>query len=349
MSRMLNRVLIGVSAMALASCSSVEGVKDVASFDRSNEALNAQLGTMSGAPSPDNMDVISKAAYWGTRYDRNPSDSDTAVNYSKALRDMENNEEALKVMTRFAETVRADAAVNLELGKVLIANDRAFEAVRPLERSIDAEPRNWSAYSAYGVALDKIGEHGEARKQYDIALSLSPENVSVLNNKGLSYALSGDIQRAEMTLRKATTSREGSARVRQNLALVLGFAGKANEAERLARSDLPPRIADNNVTYFRSLVAQPAYWQEFSGDNVDLPDFGEEYVNPPRASRMTPVYEVPLTVNGQPAPGADTPQRPVAPAASEPTPLQPQPQPIEPEEEENEEILSSLADDQSQG
>ena len=159
MPRMLNRVLIGVSAMALASCSSVEGVKDAASFDRSNEALNAQLGTMSGAPSPDNMDVISKAAYWGTRYDRNPSDADTAVNYSKALRDMENNEEALKVMTRFAETVRANADVNLELGKVLIANDRAFESVRPLERAIDADPRNWSAYSADGVALDTIGEH----------------------------------------------------------------------------------------------------------------------------------------------------------------------------------------------
>ncbi|MBD0425753.1 tetratricopeptide repeat protein [Aquisalinus flavus] len=346
---MLNRVLIGVSAMALASCSSVEGVKDAASFDRSNEALNAQLGAMSGAPSPDNMDVISKAAYWGTRYDRNPSDSDTAVQYSKALRDMENNDEALKVMTRFAETVRTDAAVNLELGKVLLANDRAFEAVRPLERAIMADPRNWSAYSAYGVALDKIGEHAEARNQYDIALSLSPDNVTILNNKGLSYALSGDIQRAELTLRKASSNREGSARVRQNLALVLGFAGKASEAERLARSDLPPRIADNNVAYFRSLVAQPAYWQEFTGDNVDLPDFGEEYVNPPRASRMTPVHEVPLTVNGQAAPGGSAPQQPSAPAATEPRPLQPQPQPVEPEEEENDEILSSLADDNTQG
>jgi len=45
------------------------------------------------------------------------------------------------------------------------------------------------------------------------------------------------------------------------------------EAERLARSDLPPQIADQNIDYFRALMNQPAYWQEYAADNVDTPSF----------------------------------------------------------------------------
>jgi hypothetical protein len=45
------------------------------------------------------------------------------------------------------------------------------------------------------------------------------------------------------------------------------------EATRLARSDLPPQVADQNVDYFRSLMTQPAYWQEYASDNIDAPKF----------------------------------------------------------------------------
>ena len=65
----------------------------------------------------------------------------------------------------------------------------------------------------------------------------------------------------------------GDARIRQNLALVLALSGEMREAERLARSDLPPLVADNNVQYYRQLMNQPAYWGEYAAEDVDVPDF----------------------------------------------------------------------------
>jgi Flp pilus assembly protein TadD len=78
----------------------------------------------------------------------------------------------------------------------------------------------------------------------------------VLSNLGLSYALSKDLVRAEMTLRRALTRSGADARVRQNLSLVIGLQGRFAEAESIARADLPPEIAAANVSYLRQMLAQ---------------------------------------------------------------------------------------------
>jgi len=132
---------------------------------------------------------------------------------------------------------------------------------------------DWTAFSAYGVALDNIGEHELAQTQYDRALSIAPGAVNVLNNKALSFALSGNLSRAEHILRTASSGTGADARIRQNLALVLALKGDMLEAERLARSDLPPQVANQNIAYFRSLLSQPAYWAEYTPENFDAPAF----------------------------------------------------------------------------
>jgi len=108
-----------------------------------------------------------------------------------------------------------------------------------------------------------------------MALVFSPGAPMLLNNKGLSYALDGNLEEAKKLLRAAAASRGSDARIRQNLALVLAIKGEMREAERLARSDLPPQIADQNIDYFRSLMNQPAYWQSLAADNVETPSFDE--------------------------------------------------------------------------
>lgn len=228
--------------------------------------------TNPGGPAGD-MDPVAAAAYWGSRYDRNPNDIDAAVAYSAALRKIQSNEEAVKVMTRAANANPEHAAANLEAGKTLVEAGRAFEAVRYLEKSTELSPQDWRAFSAYGVALDQIGEHKLARTKYDMALVFSPDSPMIMNNKGLSFALEGDLDQAKAILRGAATSRGADARIRQNLALVLAMKGEMAEAERLARSDLPPQIADQNIDYFRALMNQPAYWQDYAADNVETPSF----------------------------------------------------------------------------
>lgn len=240
------------------------------------------------AADPSTLDPIAAAAFWGTRFDREPQNAEVGVQYSSALRKIGSNDEAVKVMAKAAKSNPDSIAVNLEYGKALVEAGRSFEAVRYFETVVVAEPNNWRARSAYGVALDQIGENELARAEYDKALLVAPGAVSVINNKGLSYALSGDLKLAEATLRAAATSPRGDARVRQNLALVLAIKGDMREATRLARSDLPPQVADENIDYFRSLMTQPAYWQEFAGDNIETPKFDAE------PSEQAPAKAAPL-------------------------------------------------------
>jgi tetratricopeptide (TPR) repeat protein len=190
--------------------------------------------------------------------------------------------------------------------------------VRYLETASELMPQDWRAFSSYGVALDQIGEHKLARTKYDMALLFAPESPTILNNKGLSFALSGDLDAAKQTLRAAASVRGSDARIRQNLALVLALKGEMREAERLARSDLPPQIADQNIDYFRSLMNQPAYWQEFAADNVETPTF-----DPVAAPKAAPAQAKPA-----PLPTLKEEQKQEAPKTNAPvaltdTPVQP--------------------------
>lgn len=259
-----------------------------------------------GAPGAE-MDPVAAAAYWGSRYDRNPKDVDAAIAYSAALRKISSNDEAVKVMTRVANTYPDHPGANLEAGKTLVEAGRAFEAVRYLEKATELAPQDWRTFSAYGVALDQIGEHKLARTKYDMALVFAPESPMIMNNKGLSFALDGDLSQAKAILRAAASSRGSDARIRQNLALVLAMKGEMREAERLARSDLPPQIADQNIDYFRSLMNQPAYWQELAADNVETPTFDAKPVaTAPKASAPAP------QLKEEPKPEEKKPATPIA-------------------------------------
>src|SRR5207249_12089245 len=83
----------------------------------------------------------------------------------------------------------------------------------------------------------------------------APDEPSVLSNLGLSYALSKDLPKAEEYLRRAHDRPGAGARVRQNLALVVGLQGRFNEAEGILKGDEPAAEAAGNVAYLRQLLS----------------------------------------------------------------------------------------------
>lgn len=260
------------SAILLPACAT-QGVNTASSPSKSD--YRDAIGVYSSTPDDAGRDPIASAAFWGTRYNEDQSNPDTAVQFSQALRGIGSLKEATEVMQKATARFQDNPDVSVEHGKVLVEGGRAFEAIRYFEAAVETRPDDWRVFSAYGVALDQIGEHAQARKKYDHALSIVPTAQTVLNNKGLSYALEGNLSLARTTLRMAAanTRAGGDARIRQNLALVLALSGKLSEAERLSRSDLPPLVADNNVQFYRQLTSQPAYWDEYAATDVDVPDF----------------------------------------------------------------------------
>lgn len=262
----------GLCAILMAGCASSGGNADVTTAG--SKDYKEAIGVFTNPEAdPSSLDPIAAAAFWGTRFDREPQSAEMAVRYSNALRKIGSTKEAVSVMSKASQRHPDDADVNLEYGKALVEDGRSFEAVRYFEAALETHKTDWRALSAYGVSLDQIGEHEAARQQYDAALALAPEAASVMSNKGLSFALSGDLSSAANVMRAAATSRKGDARIRQNYALVLALKGDLKEAERLARSDLPPQVANQNVQFFRSLMNQPAYWQDFASEDFEAPVF----------------------------------------------------------------------------
>lgn len=201
------------------------------------------------------------AQHYAALHARYPQDKAITLALARNLRFAGNPQRAIAVINSSATAQSPDALTLLELGKDYLAADQLNLAKPTLERAKAAAPLNWEILSSLGVVYDYEGDYQMAQQQYDAALFLDPENPTVLNNKALSLAQQGRLDEAVTTMKLATDQPSASAQARQNLALLMALKGDAEAAERLARKDLPPAVAEANIEYYRSLAkpeAKPA-------------------------------------------------------------------------------------------
>jgi Flp pilus assembly protein TadD len=135
-----------------------------------------------------------------------------------------------------------------------------------LEAVVASGEGDWRTFSALGSAYDQQGQYAKARESYQKALAMEPNQISVLNNLGMSYALEGNLKQAETTMRSAMAlpAGEKNPRIRQNLALVVGLQGRFEESRKIASEDLPPDQVEANMAYLQKMLSQPNTWQQLS-------------------------------------------------------------------------------------
>lgn len=231
------------------------------SFGQNNDVTGA-------IPSSDVTASSSQAALFrysealGRRYDANPNDKQVALAYARVLRRMSRFAQAVAVLQRLAATHPKDMAVLGEYGKALVDAGRLQEAADVLPQAHTPENPDWSILSAQGSVADQLGEHAKAQEYYAAALKIMPNQADVLSNLGLSYALAKQLPMAEKTLRLAVAQAGASARVRQNLALVLALEGKFDAAQSVAQRDMTPLQAAENVASVREMIAQANPWKQ---------------------------------------------------------------------------------------
>lgn len=253
------------SALALSGCASTGATPKSAASATTDASRSKNVAALREAAisSTKTQDYVAAAAYWGSLYDTNPNDTEAAISYSKALRQIGSVAQAMIVMQRTKQAGGQDNPdVLAEFGKALAAGGQPDQAQANLSRANQLKPGDWTVLSAEGVALDQLGRYKEAQALYQEALKIEPGNPSVLTNLGLSYAIQGNLDDAETVLRKAVADSRANASARQNLAVVLGLKGKFDEATRLARADLPVEVADGNIAYLREMLTQPALWKQ---------------------------------------------------------------------------------------
>lgn len=207
---------------------------------------------------PENQDFAAAAAYWGAKYEANRSDTTAGVNFARNLRLMGGARQAVAVLKDVVMKAPDDAKVLSEYGKALTSVGRAQDSIPFLARATQMDSSDWTTFSAYGVALDQIGNHDIARRNYDIALKLSPDNASVESNIAMSHILAGRIDQAEIILRRLVSRPDATPQMRQNLAMIASLKGNPVEAEQLAREDLPAEQATNNLAVLRQMDADNA-------------------------------------------------------------------------------------------
>jgi Flp pilus assembly protein TadD len=198
----------------------------------------------------------SDAETYGAQYRADPTRVDVALHYAQALRATGQRAQAVAVLQRLSMEHPNDRTVLGEYGRALADAGSYEQALDVLGRAHSPDQPDWRILSAQGAVLDQMGRHQEAQRYYLTALKIVPDESAVLSNLGLSYALSKDLPNAESTLRRAAEHRPADARVRQNLALVVGLQGRFAEAEKIASADLPPDQAAANVAYLRQMLAR---------------------------------------------------------------------------------------------
>ena len=192
---------------------------------------------------------------WGMRYDQSPGDKAASINYARGLRALTRYSEAAAVMRSAAVEAPRDFEVLGEYGKALADSGELAQAKDVLTRAYSDDRPDWTIMSVQGAVEDELGDHDGARKFYVDALKIAPGEPFLLNNLGLSYALTKQLPQAEATLREASASPHADVRVRNNLALVLSLEGKYAQAEDVSRQDMSDDAARANVKAIRQMLA----------------------------------------------------------------------------------------------
>lgn len=206
-------------------------------------------------------DVLTQARFWGTEYEKNPSDYEAALKYARILRVIGSAARASDVAAQALTIKPGDAEITMIYAQAALDQGKPQDAAIALARAEAAGQNDWRMMSLIGVTMDCLDQHAGAQEYYRKAIALSPENPKILANLGLSYALEGKPGLAEQTLRQAIALPGADSRVTQNLIVVLGVQGKFDEAEKIAGPDLPKALIESNREYFRTMLNPARSWE----------------------------------------------------------------------------------------
>jgi Flp pilus assembly protein TadD len=236
--------LLVLAALPLAGCQTMS----------SDSLLTGSTGTIS----------LKQTASAAKRWEADPGNAKLALQYINLLKEMGQSEKAMSVFAEVSKRNPQDYHLMTIYGKELAAAGRGEDAIGVLRQVAESGKADWKVHSALGMAYDQQGEFTDARASYQAALAAKPGDVSVLNNLGMSYALEGNLPEAEKTLRQAAAQTRGAdaARLRQNLALVVGLQGRFDEAKAIISKDLPANEVEANMAYLKTMLAQPDPWQQ---------------------------------------------------------------------------------------
>ena len=150
-------------------------------------------------------------------------------------------------------------------------DDKQLEEARPLlEQAVAASPERWRSHNALGVIADSKGEHAVAATHYAAALAIRPGATAVLNNRGYSSYLAGNLAAAERDFRAVLTVDPEYQRAWQNLGLIYARRGDYMTAVDTISRVVSRHVATNDVGYIAMVSGDYGYAELLFGEAIRL-------------------------------------------------------------------------------
>ena len=244
--------------------------KAAAQTNMSAQQVERQPVTPKPAPSPEqeaiqralveaaesaenNFDYKLATMHYGRLVEINSGDVSSVLGFARNLRYSGRPKEAVLLLKKVLSSSLTHVSLRIQLVKAQIASGLLVEAESNMDYLHNEASGDWEVHALHGVLLDHAGKFRAAQAAYGQALSISPNNIAVLNNMSLSLAQEGKLVPAIRLLEGLVRSEYSNPQVRQNLALFYALRGDLQSAEELARQDLPPDIVSANFSSFRLL------------------------------------------------------------------------------------------------
>ena len=155
------------------------------------------------------------------------SDVEGNVRQAQLARVAGRYDDAIHTLSQLMLVASDDPRVVGEYGKTLVEKGRAKEGVEFLTRATELQPRDWTLYSALGVAYDETGDQISAGRAYEHALALRPGEPAILNNYALSRMLASDPAMARQLMASAASAGGVSdPKIARNIAMVNALASQ---------------------------------------------------------------------------------------------------------------------------
>ncbi len=134
---------------------------------------------------------------------------------------------------RLAAANPADALLAERSGIAALRSGDTKNAARLLSTASRFKNASWRVWNALGVTCDMARDWNGADAAYSRALALSPNEASILNNRGWSQILQGHWTQASVLLENAALQSPTTPRIRDNLQLLRSAIAQ----------DLPARLS----------------------------------------------------------------------------------------------------------
>jgi Flp pilus assembly protein TadD len=157
---------------------------------------------------------------------------------------------------------------NVELlnakGFALFQQGMSEQAVVPLQKAIDVDPRHWKSHNNMALASLDLGELEVAEAHYRESLAIEPQ-AAIYNDLGFVLARQGLPHEAAEMYRKSLQLAPGSATVHYNLAASLAGSGELMEAEAHFKSSIQIEPTSRAYTALGLILSQQ---QGRSGESI---------------------------------------------------------------------------------